>query len=343
MTGPALLLSRDDIAALLDPADYLAAVACAFRAGKEGRAYSPPPLHIPVLGGGFHAKAAFLGGGRKVVALKLNGNFPGNPETHDLPTIQGAILLCDAECGTLLAVLDSIEITLRRTAAASALAATYLARRDAATLAICGCGGQAAAQAEAVAAVRPIRRGFAWDIDSAKAARFATAMGRRLGFRFEAVRELRAATLGADMIVTCTTAEEPFLTARYVAPGSFIAAVGADSSHKNEIAPTLMADAKVVVDVLDQCLNMGDLRHAVAAGEMSAADVHCDLGDLAMGVAAGRASPDEIIIFDSTGTALQDVASALLAYTRAKARISCLLFPDEIARTRGMGALFDFV
>jgi alanine dehydrogenase len=319
MTTPALLLSRDDIAALLEPADYLSAVATAFRASKEGRAQSPPPLHITVPGGGFHAKGAFLDGDQKVVAVKLNGNFPGNPERHGLPTIQGAILLCDAERGTLLAILDSIEITLRRTAAASALAASYLARQDAGTLAICGCGGQAAAQAEAIAAVLPIRRGLAWDIDSQRATRFADAMGKRLGFGFEAVEDLEAATLAADVIVTCTTAQKPFLTEHHVSSGSFIAAVGADSPHKNEIAPSLMAQSKVVVDVLDQCLNMGDLRHAIVAGAMNAADIHCELGDLAVGLAEGRANPDEIFVFDSTGTALQDVTSALIAYQRALA------------------------
>jgi alanine dehydrogenase len=319
MTKPALLLSRSDIAALLDPADYLSAVATAFRAGKEGRAQSPPPLHIPAMGGGFHAKGAFLDGDQKIVALKLNGNFPGNPETHGLPTIQGAILLCDGERGTLLAILDSIEITLRRTAAASALAATYLARQDAATLAICGCGGQALAQSEAVAAVRPIRQGFAWDIDPAKAIRFADIASRRLGFKFEAVGDLGAATVAADVIVTCTTAQRPFLTPHHVSPGSFIAAVGADSFEKNEIAPSLMASSKVVVDVLDQCLNMGDLRHAVAAGAMNATHIHCELGDLAAGLSEGRTEQDEIFVFDSTGTALQDVTSALIAYERAKA------------------------
>jgi alanine dehydrogenase len=239
-------------------------------------------------------------------------------------------------------MLDSIEITLRRTAAATALAASYLARQDSETLAICGCGEQAMAQAEAIAAVLSIRRGFAWDIDPSKSVRFADAVGKRLGFGVTAVTELAAATLEADVIVTCTTAQTPFLTRQHVSPGSFIAAVGADSPSKNEIAPSLMASSKVVVDVLDQGLDMGDLRHAVAAGTMSAANVHCDLGDLAMGRAAGRTSPAEIFIFDSTGTALQDVASALLAYERAKARIGCLLFPDETARTPGFGMQFNF-
>jgi alanine dehydrogenase len=318
--APTLLLSRDDVATLMTPDDYLSAVREGFRAGKDGRAQSPPPLHITGIDGGFHAKGSFLDGTRKVVAVKLNGNFPGNPGQRGLPTIQGAILLCDAENGVLLAILDSIEITLRRTAGASALAASYLAQPGVTTLAICGCGSQAAAQADAIAAIFPIRRGFAWDIDLAKAQHFAEAMGDRLGFGFEAVPALASATLPAQIIITCTTAQTPFLSEANVSPGAFIAAVGADSPDKSEIAPSLMARGKVVTDVTDQCLDMGDLHHAVAGGAMTATDVYCDLGDLAAGLAKGRTDPDDIFIFDSTGTALQDVASALVVYQRATAQ-----------------------
>ena len=142
---PTLLLSGADLARTMRPSDYLAAVAHGFRAGREGRASSPPPMHLHGAGGAFHAKGATLRGVRNYAALKLNGNFPGNPARR-LPTIQGAILLCDADTGSVLAILDSIEITLRRTAAASALAARCLANPGAATLAVCGCGAQAWAQ-----------------------------------------------------------------------------------------------------------------------------------------------------------------------------------------------------
>src|SRR5690349_16808733 len=123
-----LILSRSDIAALMRPADYLAAVETGFRALAEGRAQAPSPLAIPGQGGAFHAKGASLRLERPYAALKLNGNFPDNPSARGLPTIQGAILLCDGETGAVLAILDSIEITLRRTAAATALAARHLAR-----------------------------------------------------------------------------------------------------------------------------------------------------------------------------------------------------------------------
>lgn len=309
-----LMLSRSDIAALMTPADYIAAVEEGFRAGKEGRAVAPPPLHIECEGGGFHAKGASLGGTRSYAALKLNGNFPGNPALG-LPTIQGAVLLCDASDGTVLAVMDSAEVTVWRTAAATAVAAKHLARPESAVVAMIGCGEQAAAQLAALRAVLPLQRCLAYDIDADRARRFAqTAL-----IECEVAPDIATATRDADVIVTVTTATAPVLDTAQVEPGMFIAAVGTDSPHKQELAPELMAGSHIVVDVLAQCLAMGDLHHAVDAGAVAASDVRAELGDLVTGRAPGRGDDAETWILDSTGTALQDVAAAALIYERAVA------------------------
>ena len=160
-----------------------------------------------------------------------------------------------------------------------------------------------------------LERGVAFDIDAEKARAFATEMQGVLPF--DAATSLRDATRAADVIVTCTTARTPILDAGDVSPGAFIAAVGADNPEKSEIAPALMARAAVVTDVLAQCLVMGDLRHAVEAGAMTADGVRAELGDLVVGAKRGRLRDDEIVIFDSTGTAIQDVASAAVVYARA--------------------------
>lgn len=312
-----LLLTRAEIAGLMRPADYLGAVELAFRLSKQGRTEAPLPMAIHGSGGAFHAKGAAMFGERKLVALKLNGNFSGNP-ARGLPTIQGVILLCDADTGAVLAIMDSIEITLRRTAAATALAAKHLARRGAETLAVIGCGVQARAQAVALLDVLPIKSGIAFDTDPGKARAFAAGMAGVLFF--ETAASLRKATQGADVIVTCTTARSPILDAGDVSPGVFIAAVGADSPAKSEIAPALMASSAIVADVLGQCLVMGDLHHAVTAGAVTAGQVRAELADLVVGAKSGRASDDEIVIFDSTGTAIQDVASAAIVYERALER-----------------------
>jgi alanine dehydrogenase len=120
--------------------------------------------------------------------------------------------------------------------------------------------------------------------------------------------------------VTCTPSRKPFLLLRYVRPGTFVAAVGADSPDKQEIDPELMAAGTVVTDVLDQCAAIGDLHHALEAGAMSRDAVHAELADLVSGKRRGRKADEEITIFDSTGTALEDVAAAAVVYEKAVAR-----------------------
>jgi ornithine cyclodeaminase/alanine dehydrogenase-like protein (mu-crystallin family) len=134
-----------------------------------------------------------------------------------------------------------------------------------------------------------------------------------------AVDDLATAAMSSDVIVTCTTATAPFLDPDVVSPGTFIAAVGADNPHKSEIAPELMTKARVVTDSTVQCATMGDLRHAVAAGTMFVDGVHAELSEVVAGAEPGRTGEVEIIIFDSTGTAIQDVASAACIYERALA------------------------
>jgi alanine dehydrogenase len=321
-----LILTRRDIAALMTPADYRAAVEAGFRAAAEGLGSAPAPMHLAAPdGGGFHVKAAgFPAGalganGRAYVAIKINGNFPHNRARLGLPTIQGALMLCDGEDGRVLALMDSIEITLQRTAAASAVAAARLARPDASRITVCGCGDQALPQLRALADVLPLSDGFAWDQDLARARDLAAA-AQGLGLRMTAVRDLEAATLRSDVIVTCTTARVPFLGPEHVRAGTFIAAVGADSPDKSELRPELFRGATVVVDVLSQALTMGDLRHAVAAGAIGAAEVHGELGEVVAGRKAGRTGDEEIAIFDSTGVGIQDVASAARVYELALAR-----------------------
>ena len=218
----ALLLTRANIVPLMSPADYADAVETGFRALASGTALAPAPLHIPARGGGFLAKGALLERSRRHVAVKINSNFPGNPKRNGLPTIQGVIALFDTDDGRLLALMDSIEITLRRTAAASALAARYLARRDATTVAMCGCGEQSRAQLVALAAQLSIHRVYAWDRDVEAAQRFATEMNAQLGIAVDVVSEMRAGTLASDVIVTATPARVPFLGSADVRRGAFV-------------------------------------------------------------------------------------------------------------------------
>jgi alanine dehydrogenase len=308
-----LLLRRSEVAALLSIEDCMTAVEQAFKLYADGQTTPPGVLGIHAPGGGFHIKAGLLTVGRFYFAVKTNANFPQNPKRFGLPTIQGILVLCDAENGRPLALMDSMEITALRTGAATGIAAKYLARPDAQVATICGCGNQGRVSLRALAEVRV----YAFDVEEAQARRFADEFTKELRVAIEAVNDLSQAVRKSDICVTCTPSNRYFLHREYVSSGTFIAAVGADNGEKQEIDPALMATGKVVVDLLEQCAMIGDLHHALDLGLLSKADVHAELGEVITGSKVGRAAEDEIIIFDSTGTALQDVAAAAMVYERA--------------------------
>jgi len=313
-----LLLSSRDVQRLLTPDECIAAVELAFRAHGEQRAVAPAVLSMHAERGGFHVKAGLLNLDHSYFAAKVNGNFPENPCRFGLPTIQGLIVLCNADNGTPLAVMDSREITSLRTAAATAVAARVLARPDSLTVTICGCGTQGRAQLMALTRVRPVQFVFAYDKDTKQAERFARAMAGELGLDVQPTSDSADAVRQSDICVTCTTSCEPVLHADDVSAGTFIAAVGADNPQKQELHPDLMTRSKVVCDVLDQCASMGDLHHALDAGVMTRAHVHAELGEIVAGNKVGRESEEEITIFDSTGMALEDVAASAVLYEKAQ-------------------------
>jgi ornithine cyclodeaminase/alanine dehydrogenase-like protein (mu-crystallin family) len=313
-----LVLSRSDVARLMDYADYIDAVEAAFRAAAESRAVAPPAsaLHLP--DGSFHAKGAALLGDDAVVAIKLNGNFPGNPAAHGLPTVQGVIYLADALTGRPLALMDSIEVTVNRTGAATTLATRHLARSDSKIATICGAGVQGRIQLRAVAAALPLQQVHIWDARPEAAAKLADELGAASGFDVRAADSLAIAA-ESDVIVTCTSARQAFLTPELVRPGCFIAAVGADNSDKQEIDPRLYAATLAVVDSLEQAAEVGDLHHALEAGAVTRGHVHASLGEILAGTRPGRTDAQAITLFDSTGLGLQDVAAAAVIYRRALA------------------------
>ncbi len=317
----AILLNGADIQALLEPASCVDAVEAAFRMYGGGRVGGGGVLGIPVAGGGFHVKAAWLpsGGSGAYFAAKLNANFPDNPVTRGLPTIQGLLLLCDAASGAVLAVMDSAVLTALRTAAATGVAVRHLARRNARSLLLAGCGVQAWYQLAAVHAERPLACAHVFDIRPHVARAFAARASDALGINVQSVPALRPASLASDVIVTCTPATGAFLGEADVSPGALVAAVGADNASKQELEPALLGAVAIITDVTAQCAEIGDLHHALVAGTVALADVRAELGEVVAGMRPGRVREDERIVFDSTGTALQDVAVAALAYERALA------------------------
>jgi len=323
----ALILTRTDVAGLLDLRECITAVEDAFRQHALGTAVPPAMLAVRADHGAFHIKAAGVRAPVPYFAAKINGNFSGNRERLGLPTIQGVIVLADLTNGTPLAIMDSIEITMQRTGAATAVAAKYLSRDVPSVVTIAGCGLQGRVQLRSVAAVRPIVEVHAFDVDAGAARAFAIEMAPVIGAAIHPAADLRRALACSDIVVTCTTSCTPIVHDGDLKPGTFVAAVGADNPDKHEIDPALLASANLVVDALDQAATNGDLHHALAAGVMRREDVRAELGEIVIGRKPARllsCSSDvcvfdrDVCVFDSTGMALQDVVAAVLVYERAR-------------------------
>jgi alanine dehydrogenase len=315
--GKVLFLSSRDVRALLTIDECICAVEQAFRLHGEGKTLPPAVLEFHASNGGFHIKAGALSFCRDYFAAKVNANFPDNPTRFALPTIQGLVILCDADNGVPLAIVDSREITALRTAAATAVAARYLARPDSGVVTICGCGTQGRAQLAALRRMFPLNAVFAYDKNPQQASAFAGELSTELNVPITASDNLADCFRRCDICVTCTTSHEPFVSEADARPGLFIAAVGADNPHKQEIHATVMARSKIVCDVIEQCAVMGDLHHALNAGTVKREDVHAQLGEIVARRKPGRESAEDIIVFDSTGMALQDVAATALIYEKA--------------------------
>src|SRR5258705_3717401 len=193
-----LLLTGRDVAALLSIEECMVAVEHAFKLYGEGKTQPPGILGVHARDGGFHIKAGLLDLDRSYFAAKVNANFPDNGKRNGLPTIQGVVVLCDGQNGYPLALIDSIEITIQRTGAATGVAAKHLARPDSKTATICGCGNQGRISLRALTKVLPIEVVWAYDRDQPQAHTFARELGNELGMDIEVVDDLEAAVKQSD-------------------------------------------------------------------------------------------------------------------------------------------------
>ena len=317
MSGtPIVLLSGADLRRLLRPETTIAALRETYAALANSRGDQGRSVGFTVEGGSIHVKSGLLPGSHLAFASKVNVNLPENAKLRGLPTIQGMVVVSDAKDGRPLAVMDSIALTGIRTAATAAFAAQFGARLDSTRAAIIGCGAQARYQLEALRSVFALRTVRVFDIDAARAEAFAAAHSKS-DCTVTPAPSLRAAVAEVDICITCTTSRSPVLADDVDLKGCFVAAVGADNPEKHEIAPGLMRRARILVDDLEACAAGGDLNHAVRSGAVYKDRVHADLAELASGRKQGRLTADELVIFDSSGSGVQDVAAAWTAYQEA--------------------------
>jgi len=247
-----------------------------------------------------------------VIAVKVVTFFPDNG-AKDLPTINAGVLLFDATTGVMLGACDGNELTTRRTAAASAVAAKRLARDDASRLLVVGTGALAPHTAEAHAAVRSYETIDVWGRDPDKARIVANAL-IAVGLPAQAVEDVDAAVSEADVITAVTGAKHPLVKGSLVRPGTHIDLVGAFTAEMRESDDQLVESASVFVDTRAGAVIAGDLAQPLASGLITESDINADLRELVTGEHPGRSDTDEITLFKSAGIALEDVAAARLVF-----------------------------
>jgi alanine dehydrogenase len=244
------------------------------------------------------------------VGVKTVTVFPGNG-AKGLPAVMGIYILLDGATGQPLALIDGPMLTLRRTAAASALAAGYLAREDARRHLMVGAGALARHLIQAHAATRPIREFSIWARDPAKAAALAQQL-RQTGLAADAVTDLERAVRGADIVTTATLSTEPLVRGAWLKPGTHLDLVGGYTPKMREADDEAVRRARVYVDTRAGAMKeAGDIVQPLASGAL--AEVVGDLFELTRAEVQGRGSPEEITLFKSVGTALEDLAGAQLA------------------------------
>jgi ornithine cyclodeaminase/alanine dehydrogenase-like protein (mu-crystallin family) len=246
------------------------------------------------------------------MGVKVVSVFPGNG-ARGLPSVSASYLLCDGATGKHLALIDGSEITRRRTAAASALAGSFLAREDASSLLIVGSGHVAGLMAEAYRVVRPIERVRVWNIRSAGAERLAARLGA------EAVSDLAAAVAQADIVSCATLAREPLVRGEWLKPGTHVDLIGGFTPAMREADDMTVQRSRVFIDTDAALSEAGDLIDPIARGVLRREDIAGSLFSLCRGETPGRRDASEITLFKSVGSALEDLAAAGLAYATEEA------------------------
>ena len=310
------IISAEDVARATPYPALIGAIEDAF-AGRLG-VVAPPRVHLTVPMAAEPNRILLLmpsWGGDGGAVVKLVNAVPGNA-ARGLPAVQAQVLVTDPVTGSWQAMLDGGELTARRTAAASALAARFLAVSDAAHMAMVGTGRLARPLIEAMASVRPIQRVSVWGRNTAKAEEVA-AWARTHGLDAEAA-DLETAVRGADIVSCATLSAEPLVRGAWLRPGQHLDLVGAFSPAMRETDSEAVGRAAVFVDTRDGATHEGgDLIQAAAEGHFSLDAVEADLSELCTGAHAGRRDRAAITLFKSVGASIEDYAAARLVLARA--------------------------
>ncbi|MDF1556936.1 MAG: alanine dehydrogenase [ANME-2 cluster archaeon] len=311
-----LWLNKKDVESLVNIHDVLPAVEDAFREHGLGRVQMPPKMYLDfkAYNGDLRIMPGYLEG-PDIAGVKLVNVHPDNPG-RGLPTVMALMVLNSTKTGAPLAVMDATTLTDLRTGAAGGVAAKYLSREDSKVLGMIGLGRQARTQLQAIKAVRDIEQVKIFDTSKDSVDAFKADMEQKTGIEIITEPNVHEVCY-CDILVTTTPVRSPLVKAEWIKAGTHINAIGADAAGKEELDPMILKKAKVVVDAVAQASHSGEVNVPLAKGIFSVDEIYTELGQVVCGKKPGRESNDEITVFDSTGLAIQDVATADLIYKRA--------------------------
>ncbi|AJG99172.1 alanine dehydrogenase [Clostridium beijerinckii] len=322
------VLSKEDVSKALKMNQVIDVVESVYKSKSEGMTdvwptvfyeFDPGKADLDIKSGYLKSKKLF---GHKTVTW-----FGSNVEKN-LPTLIGMIVVFNAETGMPIGITDAAYITGMRTGAAGALGAKYLARKTSEDLLIVGAGNQSAFQIASALTVLPnIKKVQVAALDISEAESFVADIPNRLqdefeinaeGVIFRAVENLELAVKESHIIITVTPSRKPIIKKDWVQKGTHISCIGADMKGKQEIESEIMSSALIFVDDMEHCKDVGEIEIPLKQGVISEKNVIGEIGDLILNKVTGRTNDDQITIFDATGMALLDIATAEVALQLAE-------------------------
>ncbi len=316
-----LVLSEKEVQSLAEVEELIPVLERAHIQYSTGKAVMPVRLVVPLpqIEGRITSMPAYLNED-KALGMKVVTFFPNNLK-QTLPQILATVMLFSTDTGKMIAAMDGNYITAIRTACVSAMATKALANPESRVLGVLGAGVQARSHIRALTRIRKISEIKVYDIFEASARQLQESLEKEIGVRIDVVPSAREAVLGADLLVTVTTAKEPIVKAEWLKPGMHINAVGSHRPDLREIDGATLAAAKIVVDsreaIMAEC---GDILLAIQEKTITADSVHAEIGEVLAGKKPGRTRADEITLYKAVGIAIQDVATAHLVYRKALER-----------------------
>jgi len=315
-----LILSRADVEQVLSMEDCIEAVRIAFIEFSEGIAIVPirNAVEVSQHNGVALYMPALLPNANSMVC-KIVTVYPDNPAKHNMPTILSTVALQDPETGDVIAIMDGAYLTAVRTGAASGVAISHLARKNAKTVGLFGAGVQARTQLWAATVARNINYCKIFDISPDAVNSFVREMSEMLDIEIEWVKSSKETVIDSDILITATTSVTPVFDGEWVTPGTHISAIGSFKPSIRELDTYIIKKAKVVVDSREASLEeTGDLIIPIQEHAITKDHIYAELGEIASGKKPARENEDEITLFKSVGLAVQDAAAAKLVYEKAR-------------------------